>query len=314
MISISRRVALLSALGALAGCSGTGYQGPQRDVTIAAGERGGFYLEFARLLATEITRAEPRLRCSAVSTEASVANVEAVRTGRADLGLVLADVAGAAVAGTWPFPAPVPLHAVGRVYENYLQLFARADGPIRSVGDLAGRRVSLGAEGSGAAVTGARLIRTAGLEVRAEHRGLADAVSALRKGEIDGLLWSGGVPTPALAELNREVALVLLPLDDVLPAMRAAHGPVYSKVRLPSDAYTGIPAQPTIGVANLLVCADALPDDVAGAVATVLATRAADLVPPQAAGTQYLDVRSLIGTASLPLHNGAAAAYRALHG
>lgn len=281
---------------------------------IAAGESGGFYLEFARLLAAEITRAEPRLHCSAVPTEASVANIHAVQAGTADLGLALADSAEAAVAGTAPFSTPVPLRAIGRVYENYLQLLARADGPIRSVGDLAGRRISLGAAGSGAAVTGDRLIRVAGLAVQAEHRGLADAVAALRNGGIDSLLWSGGVPTQALAELSEDTPLVLLPLNDLLPAMRSAHGPVYAQVRVPADAYPRISGQSTIGVANLLVCAAALPGDVVGAVTRVLATRAADLVPAQAAGTQYLDVRTLIGTASLPLHEGAAAVYRVLHG
>jgi TRAP transporter TAXI family solute receptor len=125
-----------------------------------------------------------------------VANVEAVHAGRANLGLVLADVAGAVVAGAWPFPTPVPLRALGRVYENYLQLLVRADGPIRSVDDLSGRRVSLGAAGSGAAVTGARLVRTAGLAVRAEHRGLADAVSALRRGEIDRSCGPGAPRRP----------------------------------------------------------------------------------------------------------------------
>ncbi|WP_116048090.1 TAXI family TRAP transporter solute-binding subunit [Amycolatopsis palatopharyngis] len=310
----TRRSVLTGALWLLAGCSRAGYQGPERQVTIAAGESGGFYLEFARLLADQVTRAEPRLRCSAVSTEASVANIHAVRAGSADLGLALADVAEAAVAGDWPFPRPVPLRAVGRVYENYLQLLVRSDGPIRSVADLEGRRVSLGASGSGAAVTGARLMRAAGVRPRTEHRGLADAVAALRDGSIDGLLWSGGVPTPAIAGLSESTPLVLLPLDDELPAMRSTYGPVYAQVRVPADAYPRVSGHSTIGVANLLVCGSELPGDVAGAVARVLATRAADLVPPQAAGTQYLDVRTLIGTASLPLHEGAASAYRTLHG
>ncbi|SFQ56343.1 hypothetical protein SAMN05421810_109234 [Amycolatopsis arida] len=317
-MTVRRRAALLGALGGLgtllAGCGGGGYRGPERALSIAAGEPGGFYLEFAQLLAAEIGRAEPRLRAMAVPTEASVANVELVAAGRADLGLVLADSADAAVRGARPFPAPVPLRALGRVYENYLQLVARAGGRVRAVADLGGARISLGAARSGAALTGSRLLDVAGLTVRGEHRPLAEAVTALRDSQVDALLWSGGVPTPALAELARDTALTLLPLDGVLPALRTRYGPVYEPVRIPAGAYTGVPALPTIGVANLLVCSPALPAEVAAAVVTVLVTRAADLVPAQAVGTQYLDVRSLIGTGAVSLHPGAVAAYRERHG
>ncbi|PXY22405.1 TAXI family TRAP transporter solute-binding subunit [Prauserella muralis] len=317
-MTLTRRTALAGfagLAGALAGCATGGhYHGSERPVTIAAGERGGFYLAFAELLAGEITRVEPRLRCRAVATEASVVNIGRVEDGRADLGLTLADVAQAAVTGGDPFTRVHPLRAIGRVYENYLQLVVRADGPVRTVADLAGRRVSLGAGGSGAAVAGRRLLAEANLTARVRHLPLADAVAALRTGRIEGLLWSGGVPTPALAELARTVPIALLPLDGVLPALRARYGAVYQRVDVPGGAYAGVGPVATIGVANLLVCAPRLPADVAGAVTRVLVGRAANLVPAQAAGTQYLDVRSLIGTGPVPLHPGAAAAYRALHG
>ncbi|MEW2499608.1 MULTISPECIES: TAXI family TRAP transporter solute-binding subunit [unclassified Amycolatopsis] len=313
-MTITRRTALLGGLGlALAGCA-PAYRGPERSVTIAAGEEGGFYLAFAEVLAGEVSRAEPRLHCTAVPTEASVVNVERVRDGKADLGLVLADVAQSALAGRAPFPAPVPVQALGRVYENYLQLVVRADDHLAQLRDLAGRPVSVGAGGSGAAQLGERVFAAAGVSVVAQHLPLADAIAALQSQRIDALLWSGGLPTPALAELNRTTPLALLPLASVIPALRAKHGPVYEQVQVPAGAYAGVGAPATIGVANLLVCAPRLPSDVAAAVVRVLAGRAADLVPAQAVGTQFLDVRTLIGTQPVPLHPGAADTYRALHG
>jgi TRAP transporter TAXI family solute receptor len=314
-MTVTRRAVLWGGLAALlAGCSDSGYNGPDRALTIAAGEHGGFYLAFAELLAAELTKAEPRLRCTAVTTEASVANVDLVRTGRADLGLALADVAEVAVAGSDPFPQPVPLMALGRVYENYLQLVVRSDDRIGSLGDLSGRPVSLGAGGSGAALLGTRLLAKAGLRVDVRHLLIDDACAALRDRSISALLWSGGIPTPALTDLNTVMPIRLLPLDGTLTALRGAYGPTYEQVRVPADAYRGVGGLPTIGVANLLVCAPSLPDDVAAAVVRLLVNRAADLVPGQAIGTQFLDVRTLIGTGSVPLHPGAATAYRALHG
>jgi TRAP-type uncharacterized transport system substrate-binding protein len=88
----------------------------------------------------------------------------------------------------------------------------------------------------------------------------------------------------------------------------------YEQLPVPSGGYRFVHQVPTIGVANLLVGLPSLPDDVAAAVVHVLVERADQLVPQEALGTQFLDIRTLIGTTDLPLHPGAAAAYRQLHG
>jgi uncharacterized protein len=83
---------------------------------------------------------------------------------------------------------------------------------------------------------------------------------------------------------------------------------------VPAGGYAGAPAVPTIGVANLLICADTLPDEAARQIVRTVVTDAPELLPDAALGTQYLDQRSLIGTEPVPLHAGAAAGYRDLHG
>ncbi|QFZ24682.1 TAXI family TRAP transporter solute-binding subunit [Saccharothrix syringae] len=290
--------ALSSPLAATACTSGE----PSGEVTIAAGERIGLYYDFATLLAGRLEG----LRGRPLETEGSRANLELLRTGGAMVALTLADAARAAD------PA-LELRALGRVYENYLQLVVRADDPARQVADLAGRTVSLGAAGSGAALSGERVLDLLDLRgsVRVEHHRLADATRALAEGRIDGLLWSGGVPTPALDDLP---GVRLLPLAGLVQGLRAAHGSVYEQVSVPAGVYGADREVPTIGVANLLVCRASLPDGVAAAITRTLVSQAAALVPGQALGTQFLDVRSLIGTAGLPLHPGAAATYRDLHG
>ena len=310
---MTRRTFLTATLSGMlaAGCTASG---PSRSLTIAAGEPGGFYLAFGRLLAAQINATQSWLRCTAVETLASVANIDLLRTGKADLALVLADTARSAGSGLAPFTSTIDLRAIGRVYENYLQLVVRNDSPVRSVSYLDGRAVALGASGSGAALTGDRILSAAGITPAVRHLPLADAVSALAAGSIDALLWSGGVPTPALAKLDSAVGIRLLPLDGVLPALRSRYGMLYEQLPVPSGGYRFVHQVPTIGVANLLVGLPSLPDDVAAAVVEVLVQRADQLVPQEALGTQFLDIRTLIGTADLPLHPGAAQAYRRLHG
>ncbi|GLZ31539.1 C4-dicarboxylate ABC transporter substrate-binding protein [Lentzea sp. NBRC 105346] len=283
-----RRRTFLLAL--LATACGTGE--PQGELKLAAGEEGGIYLDFARLLAANSPEG---LRITPIATGGSQDNLDRLRKGEVDLALTLAD------------SATPDLVALGRVYENYLQLVVRADSPVRNLDDLRGQPVSLGAPGSGAAVQGARL----DLQARELHMSLDPAVDALQRGEIAALLWSGGVPTPRLA---KETNLRLLPLDGVLPRLKAAYGSVYEHVTVRAGVYGSKADVQTVGTANLLMCRRSLPDDLAGAVVRMLVRKAANLVPNQALGTQFLDVRSLIVTPRIDLHPGAAAEYRRLHG
>ncbi|MFF8682986.1 TAXI family TRAP transporter solute-binding subunit [Streptomyces sp. NPDC015237] len=326
---MNRRAVLRTALGTaaagalgglVAGDGAVGASGPRGVLRLATGEPTAFYAAFGRLLATQVEAAGSGLRCRVRTTAGSITNIELLRDGHADLGLVLTDTARAAQ-GTGLFPRPVPLRAIGRVYETYLQLAVRADAPVRGVADLAGHPVSLGAVGSGAALLGDRLLRAAGLspgtDVPVRHLRLADAAEALRTGSVVGLLVAGGVPLPTLTDLDRDPGLRFLPLAGLLPGLGGRDGMAASgleEVTLPQSAYRSSAGVATVGVSNLLVCRPDLDPAVAGALTRLLVRRAPEFVPDHAVGAQFLDVRSLIGTGGVPLHEGAVAAYRALHG
>ncbi|NHA70255.1 TAXI family TRAP transporter solute-binding subunit [Phycicoccus sp. CMS6Z-2] len=308
MLRAAAGPALLGGLGALAGCAP---DLPPR-LTIAAGDDRGIYIAFARLLAERVAD-RTGVEVEVLRTEGSVDNVRRVRSGEADLGLTLADALGD--------PVPAEVRAVARVYENYLQLLVRAGDPVRTLADLRGRTVSLGARGSGAAVTGAALLRAAGLRegpgadaVRVTHAGLAAALGSLRAEEVDAVLWSGGIPTPAVSALDREVPLRMLDLARYVDPL-AASGFPYAPRRVPPVGYAppGADAR-TVGVPNLLLARAALPDRVVGAVVEVLVRRAAVLLPDYVRGLQYLTPATMIQTSPVPLHPGAVDSYRALHG
>ncbi|WP_280358057.1 TAXI family TRAP transporter solute-binding subunit [Nocardia otitidiscaviarum] len=294
-------VSVAVGLTAVGGCGG----GEVPTVRMAAGEPGGFYDAFARLLAATAERAGT-LRIEPVTTAGSLANLELLVRGEVDTALALADSVVEA--------APGPL-AVGRVYENYLQLVVRADSPVRRVADLRGARINVGNTGSGATASGEKLLRAAGVdpvtEVTATHLPLSDAATALVTGRLDALLWAGGVPTSAL---DIPATMRLVDLADVTAAMRDRFGYLYDPVLVPADAYPNTPAVRTIGIANLLVAAPALSETAAAALTDLLVGYADALVPAEAAGTQFLDVRSLIDTAGIALHPGAARVYRDRHG
>ena len=316
---IGRRALLRAGAGAaFAGLAAACTRAPvPQTITVAGGEPGGFYLEFASLLADALTRHSVAQTARALETGGSLDNMDRLAAGEATLAVALADAAAERLAGHAASSAPGRLVALGKVYENYVHCIVRRGAGISSVADLAGRSAAVGDPRAGTSLTARRLIEASGIpegSLREEPLGLNQGLAALRDGTVDALFWSGGVPTAAIASASRELSLALLDLSPLIARTRARHGAFYDRVLVPDGTYAGIPAIWTVGVANLLLCREDLDAEVARRTVELLLARAAELVPRSSLGVQFLSPDTLINTAGIPLHPGAEAAYRAFHG
>ncbi|MEV0620821.1 TAXI family TRAP transporter solute-binding subunit [Nonomuraea sp. NPDC050404] len=302
-MSISRRSLLLGGLAVPAGCSEGGEGG--RELRLATGLAGGPYRPLGDRLAEELRRGGMRVRV--LATAASVQNLTMMTDGRADAGFALADSAADAVRIRHQ-----PVSALARMYMNYVHLVVLTESQVTEVGQLAGRAVSIGVEGSGTAVTAARVLAAAGLKrppviSRLE---LDASIEALRAGRIEAFFWSGGAPTPALAARDD---VRLLPLDPLVPVLRREFGPVYEHASVPAGTYGGPASVPTVGTPSYLMCRNSLPDDLSYTITETLFRARDRLQAPSAPGGR-LDERYAIGTGVVPLHPGAARYYRSVYG
>lgn len=306
---LSRRAFILATAVVAAGCIRSQ---PGGHLRVAAGDPGGLYLAFAEVLAKQIQRRYPSISVEVLPTEGTIENLALLRSGGADLGLALADVAerdrATGPAGTAP-------QAVARVYENYLQVIVRDSAAAQQLSDLEGTRVSIGPAGSGAAATSEVLFEAAGLRGRVEMSNyrLRDGLARLADGSVDALVWSGGVPTPAVADLHATRPLRMLDIGSLAAPMSRLAGYPYVVRRVPAGGYVP-PGIRSLGVPDLLLCRPDIAVDLVAAVVDVLATDAPQLIPPYVRGLQYLDAPSMIQTGLIPLHGGAIGAYRKLHG
>jgi TRAP transporter TAXI family solute receptor len=294
-------------------------------VTVAGGEPGGFYLEFATLLAASLQRHGVARQATALTTGGSLDNLGQLIAGKATFAVALADAAAQREAGKNTSDAGIT--ALGRVYENYVHCVVRKASGIRGIGELAGRTVAVGEPGSGTSLTTPRLLEAAGLgsvaaggagaagqAVTVLNLGLNDGLAALRAGSVDALFWSGGVPTAAISAAHDDVGLNFLDLSLLLPALRSRYGAFYDRVLIPAGAYGGVPAVWTVGVTNLLLCRSDLDARTVKRTVELLVGHAEELIPRSSLGVQFLSPDSLINTAGIPLHPSAADAYRELHG
>ena len=206
-------------------------------LVLAGGPGDGAYAEVVQSLTERARKAGIALQ--ALDSEGSVANIGRLVDGLAQFALVQNDIASAAFAGRGRFggAAQPELRALASLFPEAVQLVVRADGPIRSIADLQGKRVDLGLRGSGTranalAILAANDITQDAMAEISGHR-LSEAAELLAAGKIDALFTTVHAPARTLQGLAARLSLRwidLLPTD----ALRAA-GLV--PLRLPARTY-----------------------------------------------------------------------------
>lgn len=292
-------------LALLAGCAGP-LSSDNAKYTISGGGPHGIYFAYASEIASQLR--DRGLDISATNSAGSLDNLQRVADGEALLGFAQADAAADAIAGRGVFSEPEPIRAVARVYDEYVHVLVPEASQINGLRDLTGKRVSIGDANSGVTVVASRALAAAGLksgDFTPVPLGLDDSVAALRSGEIDAIFWVGGIPTPGIEQLAKDVPLRLLPIPvDIVEAMNAKYDGVYRMSDVPEGSYGTPSVIQTMTIPNYLIVSASAPDDLVDEiVATIFAARPAmsKRVPVAA----LLDRRQAIFTNPLPLHPGA---------
>lgn len=280
-------------------------------ITIATGNTGGVYYTLGGGLAQLISN-NTSLKASAAETGASVQNIQQLVAGDYDIAFALADSAADAVNGKASFEGkPQDIAALARIYPNYTQVVVRADSGIDSVADMKGKSISTGSPKSGTEVIANRLLTAAGLaesDVSAQRLALRPTVDQMKSGQIDGLFWSGGLPTPELTDLTTSLGddVKFLDVTGQLDELQKINT-VYEKGSLPADTYS-LPADvPTIVVPNLLLVTKDFPAGNACAITKLIFDKKDDLVKVHKAA-KALDRKLALETGPVELHPGAAQA------
>ncbi|MEV4293609.1 TAXI family TRAP transporter solute-binding subunit [Microbispora rosea] len=299
----------------ITGCQGAGeIPTPEGRVRIGTGNAGGVYAVYGAGLAEAIRESLTRVKADAVVSDGSVENIRMVVSREVEVGFALADVAADAVSGRAPFTRPLPIVALANLYENYVQLVVRADGPVQSLRDLVGRRVSVGSRASGTAVVAERILTVAGIsdEVTRRNMDIQTSARALADKEIDAFFWSGGLPSDAITDLSRHTDVRLIDLKEITKPLLRVYGELYTETTVPASVYGLSSAVTTVSVPNYLVVARDMPSDTAYWLTKVLFDKQQKLAQAHPEGHR-LNQWAAIRTYPLQLHEGAIRWYRATH-
>ena len=287
---------------------------PVRHLTIATGGTGGIYFPLGGTIARIYTENLLGINASAQSTAGSLFNCGAVERGQADIAFTMADVAYQAFhQGTDVQPEPYRhLRAMVPLYDNVVQLVTYRDSPIESVADLRGKRVGVGAPGSGTEFNTRRVLEGYGLgyeDLQADYLSFAEIAQQLKNQTIDAGFVNASYPVSAVMDLDASVGVKLIPIDREKAEFIRSLDPNYFPTVIPGGTYQSMPDDlPTVGVSNLLVCREGLEDDLVYELTKLLYERQSELeATHQAAGrlslARWRDV-------TIPLHPGAERYFR----
>jgi uncharacterized protein len=260
-MSLRRALACWAAAALLlAGCGGSDEprKAPAPEtLTVATGGQGGIYAVWGAAYARAINKSLEGYRGVATPTTGSVENLERLRDGRAEIALTLGDTALDAVEGREAFDRPMALKALAQIYPSYVQLVTRAGSGIATLGDLEGKRVSVGSPDSGTQVVAQRVLDVAKVGgFKREQLGIAESADALEQKQVDAFFWSGGVPTAAVAELAKRTPISVVDLGRYAREMRIRWGGVYDGGSLPAGTYGLDSPVRTITIPNYVVVSD----------------------------------------------------------
>ncbi|PSL55120.1 hypothetical protein B0I31_10577 [Saccharothrix carnea] len=277
-------------------------------ITIATGNSGGVYYVVGGGLAKLISD-NTKLKATAAETGASVQNIQQLVAGDYDVAFSLADTAADAVAGKGAFDGkPQQVQALTRLYPNYTQVLVRADSGIDSIADMRGKRISTGSPKSGTEVIAQRLLTAAGLnpetDVQAQRLDLAKTADGMKDGSIDGLVWSGGLPTAQITDITTSLKdqVKFIDITPQLDALKKINE-VYDRGVIPAATY-GQPADvPTVAVPNVLLVRNDFPEGDACALTKLIFDKKSDLEAVHPAAKDIVKEKAGM-TDPVPLHPG----------
>ena len=229
------------------------------SLNFTTGGDQGTYYGFGGVVAGKVGEATST-KVTAITSGGSKANIEAMAAGDAQLGFVQTDVGAYAYEGTRLFDAKVDnFSTVANLYMEQVQIVT-LDESIKTVADLAGKNVSVGASGSGVYFNAVDVLGAHGLDVEKDinptYQSFGDSVEALQDGKIDAAFVVAGAPTTAVTSLATTKQVYLVSLDQEHIDALIAESPYYSPNTIAADVY-GTPADvTTVAVGAVVIARD----------------------------------------------------------
>ncbi|WP_240538467.1 TAXI family TRAP transporter solute-binding subunit [Rhodoferax sp. PAMC 29310] len=255
--------------GALIVASASHAMAQQQFVNVLTGGQSGVYYPMGVALSQIYGKAIPNVRATAQVTKASAENLNLLQAGRGELAMALGD----SVSDAWKgdeeagFKTKLDkLRGLSGTYNNYIQIVAGADSGIKTLADLKGKRISVGAAKSGTELNARAIFKAAGLNysdmAKVEYLAFGESVELMKNRQLDATLQSAGLGVASLRDLATAVKIIVIPVPaDVVAKVGDA---AYQAAIIPANTYPGQTTDvATAAIPNFLITHSGVSDELA---------------------------------------------------
>ncbi|RII83930.1 TAXI family TRAP transporter solute-binding subunit [Neopusillimonas maritima] len=289
-------------------------QTPQFINVLTGGQSGVYYplgVALSQIYAQEI----PNAKATAQVTKASAENMNLLQAGRGELAFALADTVSEAWNGSKEagFANKLDkLRGLSATYNNYVQIVANADSGIRSLADLKGKRVSVGAARSGTELNARAVFKAAGLSYddlgKVEYLPFGESVELMKNRQLDATLQSAGLGVASIRDLATAVEIVVVPVP--VETVEKIGNAAYQPSVIPANTYEGQTQDvQTAAIPNFLVTQSEVSDDLAYAMTKAMYENLSKLAAAHNAAKAIKPENAVKGM-PVPIHPGAERYYR----
>jgi len=287
----------------------------QQFINVLTGGTSGVYYPLGVALSNIYAKAIPDAKSSAQATKASVENLSLLQSGRGEIAFTLGDTLSQAWRGDTEvgFSSKLDkLRDVAAIYPNYVQIVVTADSGIKSLADLKGKRMSVGAAKSGTELNARAVLKAAGLSYndlgKVEYLDFGASVDLMKNRQLDATLISAGLGVSAIRDLATSVPIVMIPVPADIVAKIG--DPAYQPSTIPAHTYEGQNADvPAISIQNYLVTSSALKPDLVYAMTKAIFDNLPTLVAAHSAA-KAITLADAPKAGPVPLHEGAERFYK----
>lgn len=284
-------------------------------LSMATGGTGGTYYALGADIANMLTKVVDGLDVTASIGNGSASNIRELDSGDADLAFSQNDVATYAWGGIETFAGEQTqsFGVIGNLYPEVVMAAYSDDTGIQTIADLKGRRVSIGAAGSGVYQSVVDFLTAAGMtleDIEPQYLSFSESADAIKNGQIDIGFVTAGLPNPAIQDLAAVRDIELLSLSDEMIAALCASKP-YVPFTIPAGTYQGQSNDAnTVAINALLLASAELDEDTVYAITKALYESTASLTHDKASSIKI--ETALDGFSVEMLHPGAARYYKEL--
>jgi uncharacterized protein len=312
--NISMFLRLTAALVAAATMLSAHEARAQSFINVLTGGTSGVYYPLGVAIGKIFSDKIPNVKTQVQATKASVENLVLLQQGRGELAFTLGDSLKAAWDGDEEagFKRKMDkLRTIGAIYPNYIQIVATADSKIKTLADLKGRSLSVGAPKSGTELNSRAILAAAGMSYKdigkVEYLPFAESVDLMKNRQLDATLQSACLGVASLKDLSTsaDITVVAVPREIVDKI-----GPPFVSALIPANTYGGQDKDvPTAAVINYLVTSSDVSDDLAYQMTKLIFESLPELANAHVAGKE-IELETAATGSPVPLHPGAIRYYR----